>query len=328
MAKYYGSIWLPLVTGSNHPFRFGVQISGPVSPADLIETARTMEDLGYAVFSCSDHLSQLYPQHAPLLALAAVAAVTTTIELQPLVLANDFRHPVVLAKEAATLDLLSGGRFSLGLGVGWLAADYHSTGIEFHRPGIRIERLEEAVAIFKGLQSGEPFEFQGKHFGVSNLAGTPAPDRTPIPLLVAGSGRRLLSLAARIADTVALNPGLPFSSGNWQTGPTPYADVTDQKLEWIRGAAGGRFGALEIQSTVLAGGITQRDPESLLTPVATLLGVPVGQLAGSPHVLAGTVEQCIETVLGWRERWGISYISFPAAIARDMAPVVRALQGT
>ena len=299
-----------------------------MSRTELLETARMAEDMGYAVFGCSDHLDHLFPQMAPMVTLATVAAVTTSIELQPLVLANDFRHPAVLTKEAATLDLLSEGRFSLGIGAGWLPADFSSTGIEFHPPDIRIKRVAEAIAIFKGLQTGEPFDFQGKHFCISTLTGTPQPVRSPIPLLVGGSGRLMLSLAAREADTIALNPGLPLGAGNWQTGPSPYADVTDRKLEWIRAAAGDRIDTLEIQTSVLAGGITEGDPEPLLAPLATMLGVPVEKLAGSPHVLAGTLEQCVETVLGWRDRWGISHITFPTTIARDLAPVVSALHGT
>jgi probable F420-dependent oxidoreductase len=316
------------MNGSRRPFRFGVQVGGLMDRSELLDTAAMAEELGYAVFSCTDHLDQAFPQLSPMVALATVAAATRSIELQPLVLANDLRHPAVLAKEAATLDLLSGGRFALGIGAGWLASDFTRAGIEFRRPGARVARVAEAVAIFRGLQSGEPFDFRGEHYAVSGLAGTPGPVRTPIPVLVAGSGRSLLSLAAREADTVALNPGLPLGYGEWQRGPTPYADVTDTKLEWIRRAAGDRMDALEIQSTVLAGGITCGDPEALLAPVAAMLGVPVSKLAGSPHVLAGSVERCVETARGWRERWGISYISVPAAVARDLAPVVRALRDT
>ena len=149
-----------------------------------------------------------------------------------------------------------------------------------------------------------------------------------MPLMVAGSGPALLSVAARSADTVALNPGLPMGSGDWQRGPTPFADVNDRKVEWIRGAAGARFAALELQTSVLAGGITDGDPADRVQPMASLLGVSPPQLAGSPHVLAGTAEQCVEAVRGWRERWGISYITVPAALARELAPVVHALRDT
>jgi probable F420-dependent oxidoreductase len=313
------------MSGKTLPFRFGVSVGSVMDRAELIDTARMAEDLGYAVFSCTDHLDQAFPQLSPMPALATVAAATTRIELQPLVLANDLRHPVVLAKEAATLDLLSEGRFALGLGVGWLSADFRKAGMAFHRPGIRVARVAEAVEILNGLQSGEPLDFQGEYYTVSGLAGSPLPRRVPIPLLLAGSGRSLLALGARTADTVALNPGLPPGYGDWQSGATPYADVTDRKLEWIREAAGERFDELEIQTSVIAAGITADDPEKLLAPVAAMLGVSPSQLGGSPHVLAGTVEHCVATVRGWRDRWGISYITFPAAIAWEMAPVVSRL---
>ncbi len=310
------------------PFRFGVQVGSPMGRRELVETARMAEDLGYAAFSCTDHVDDAFPQLSPMVALATVAAVTTRIELQPMVLANDLRHPVVLAKEAATLDLLSEGRFALGLGAGWLAGDFRKAGMAFRRPGIRVARLAEAITILRGLLDDGPFDFEGEHYTVRGLELTPAPRRTPVPLLVAGSGPILLSLAARTADTVALNPGLPLDFGDWQEGATPYADVTDRKLAWIRDAAGERYANLEIQTSVIAGGITDGDPEPLLQPVATMLGVSSAQLAGCPHVLAGTVEHCIETVRGWRKRWGISYITVPAAIARELAPVVSALRDT
>jgi len=316
------------MTGSMRPFRFGVQLGGLMTRAELLDTAAMAEASGYAVLSCTDHLDHAFPQLSPMVTLATVAAVTTEIALQPLVLANDLRHPVVMAKEAATLDLLSGGRFALGLGAGWLGSDFTRAGIAFRRPGTRVARVAEAVAVFRGLLSGRPFDFHGEHYAVSGLAATPVPARTPVPVLVAGSGRSLLSLAARVADTAALNPGLPAGSGDWQRGPTPYADVTDRKLDWIRSAAGDRFDALEIQTSVVAGGITGGDPQDLLAPVAAMLGVPAAKLAGSPHVLAGTVEDCVAQVRTWRERWGISYVTFPATIARQMVPVVRALGGT
>ncbi|HEY6130486.1 MAG TPA: TIGR03621 family F420-dependent LLM class oxidoreductase, partial [Halioglobus sp.] len=255
------------MTKLHRPFRFGVSVGELMTRETLIETARAVEDLGYSVFGCTDHINA---QLAPMVTLATVAAVTKTIELQPLVLANDFRHPALLAREAATLDLLSGGRFSLGVGAGWLGSDFQTTGITFHPPRVRIQRLAETIAIFKGLQTGEPFDFDGDHFRITAMGPEPRPIRSPIPLMVAGSGRVLLSLAARTADMVALNPGLPMSAGRWQTGPSPYADITDTKLAWIRSAAGGRFDQLDIQASVFAGGITSRDRLQKLAPVASL----------------------------------------------------------
>lgn len=295
---------------------------------ELVDTAQMAEELGYAVFSCTDHVDHAFPQLSPMVALATAAAATSRLELQPMVLANDLRHPVVLAKEAATLDLLSEGRFALGLGAGWLAADFRNAGMAFRRPGVRVARVAEAIEILRGLLAGETVDFEGQHYTVSGLTGSPQPARVPVPLMVAGSGPALLSVAARSADTVALNPGLPPGCGDWQRGATPYADATDRKLRWIRDAAGDRLPELELQTSVVAGGITDGDPMEPLAPVAAMLGVSPSQLAGSPHVLAGTVEQCVDLVRGWRERWGISYVTVPAALARDFAPVVQALRDT
>lgn len=310
------------------PFRFGVQVGGVMDRSELVDTARTAEALGYSVFSCTDHLDYAFPQLSPMVALATAAAATSRIELQPLVLANDLRHPAMLAKEAATLDLLSEGRFALGLGAGWLAADFRNAGMDFYRPGLRVARVAEAIEVLRALLGGEAVDFEGRHYTVSGLTGSPRPARVPVPLMVAGSGPALLSIAACSADTVALNPGLSPGCGDWRQGATPYADATDRKLGWIRDAAGDRFPGLELQTSVVAGGITEGDPMEPLQPVAAMLGVSPSQLAGSPHVLAGTVEQCVARVRGWRERWGISYVTVPAALAREFAPVVQALRDT
>lgn len=308
----------------HHPFRFGVYAGGSFSRRELLNAARMAEDLGYSVFGCCDHLDE---QFAPMVTLSMVAAVTSRIELQPLVLANDFRHPVVMTKEAATLDQLSEGRFSLGLGAGWLAADFKHSGIPFYPPRVRVARVAETIAIFKGLQSGEPFNFEGEYYKLSGMVGAPRPFRSPIPIMVGASGRKLLSLAAQTANSIGLTLGLPLQAGQWQRGPPPFADATDMKIEWIRSAADQRLQQLEIQTTVFAGGITVRDPLDCLRPLAQLMSKPVEQLLGSPHVLAGTVEACIEEILRWRERWGISNISVPVHMVREFAPVVQALHG-
>ncbi len=316
-----GSTWGP------RPFRFGVAAGAAMSGKELLQAARRVEDLGYEVFSVSDHLNQPGSELAPLVTLAAVAAVTRRLELQPLVLANDFRHPALLAKETATLDLLSDGRCAIGLGAGWLGADFQLPGIPFDTPAVRIARLRESVQVVRGLHTGEAFSFHGEHYCIDNMTGSPLPVRRPVPLMIGGAGRYMLCVAARLADTVSLNLGLPLSAGRWQTGATPYADVTDDKINWIREAAGARFAQLELQATVFGGGVTDGDPLATLSPLAALLDVAPGQLLGSPHVLAGTAQACIEQVQAWRERWGISYITVPLALADAYAPVVHALQG-
>ena len=309
------------------PFRFGVNVSAVMSRAELIDTAQKVEALGYDVFGVSDHLHPGFAQLAPLPTLATVAQHTRELALQTLVLANDFRHPVVLANEAATLQELSGGRFQLGIGAGWFAPDYTASGIPF-RPGPqRVARVVEAVEVLRGLQTGDPFTFTGEHYSVSELPGIAVPCGKPVPLLVGGSGPVLLSLAGRRADTVGLNPGFPMSYGRWQRGATPYADATDTKMGWVLKAAGERAQALEVQSSVLAGGITTEDPSSLIEPVVAAMGVTASQLEGCPHFLAGPLEHCVAAVRAWRERWGISYITFPHTLAETMAPLVAQLRG-
>jgi len=307
------------------PFRFSVQSSGLPGAVDFIEMARRAEGLGYAAFGLPDHFED---QYAPMIALAAVAQATDTIELQPLVLANDYRHPVVLAKEAATLDVLSGGRFVMAIGAGWMRTDYDQAGMAYDRPGVRIARLEESVKVLKGLFAGEPFSFEGDHYVITEMTGQPKPVREPhMPFLIAGGGRKILSLAAREADIVGFNPGLAAGVIDERIAPTAHAEATDQKLDWVREAAGDRIDDIELQTSVFFGSITD-DAQGSAEFMASTIGATAKQMLESPHVLLGTVDECIERVQTWRERWGISYISFSSDFMDDMAPVVAALAGT
>ena len=307
------------------PFRFSVQVGGvPKSAADYVETAKAAEDLGYEAFSVPDHLDD---QLAPMVALTAVAAATTTIQLQPLVLANDYRHPAVLAKEAATLDLLSDGRFVMAIGAGWMLSDYEQAGLQHDRARLRIERLSESITVLKGLFSGDPFSFSGDHYTITDMTGTPKPVRETIPFLIAGGARKILSLAAREADIVAFNPSIPKGMIDESIAPSAMADATDEKLEIVKQAAGARFDEIELQTSVFIATITD-DAMGVAGLVAPALGGTAESALHSPHVLIGSVEECIERVQSWRERWGISYISIVGQSMHDMAPVVSALAGT
>jgi len=307
------------------PFRFSVQITGLPTAEELIETARRAEDLGYVAFGPPDHFED---QLAPMIALAAVAQATSTIELQPLVLANDYRHPAVLAKEAATLDVLSGGRFVMAIGAGWMRVDYDQSGMKYDRPGVRIARLEESVKILKGLFSGELFSFDGDHYTITEMTGTPTPIRQPHPrFLIAGGGRKILSLAAREADIVGFNPGLAAGVVDERIAPTAHAEATNQKLSWVREAAGDRFDDIELQTSVFFGSITD-DARGTAEFMASTIGATAEQMLESPHVLLGTVDECVDRVRSWRDRWGISYVSFGSPFMEEMAPVVAALSGT
>jgi probable F420-dependent oxidoreductase len=218
-------------------FRFGVRHTGSTLE-DWQRVARKAEDLGFSTLVVQDHVDK---QLAPLLALVSAAAVTSTLRFGTVVLNNDFRHPAILAKEAATLDVLSNGRLELGLGAGWRLADYQQTGLAFAAPGERLARLAETVQICTAFFTGEAVTFHGKHCQIEGLDAFPKPTQQPHPPIMIGCRqRRMLSLAARQADIVSISmldprgPGLPQ--------PPTYAE----KVRWVRAAAGFRYGALEL----------------------------------------------------------------------------------
>jgi probable F420-dependent oxidoreductase len=242
-----------------------------------------------------------------------------------LVFSNDFRHPVVLAKEAATLDVLSGGRFELGLGSGWLREEYDQAGIPFDAPGTRIERLAEAVAIVKGLLAGERVTFTGRHYAIAGLPGRPRPVQRPHPpILIGGGGQRTLSLAAREASIVGLVPRARRDGGGLDR--TDFGEAAlRQKVEWVRAAAGDRFEALELHALIQA--VVVSDRRTAAEQLASRFSVPPELLLESPYVLAGTVDEICETVRQRRERYGISYLSVFDRDLEAFAPVVARLAG-
>jgi probable F420-dependent oxidoreductase len=258
----------------------------------------------------------------------AAADATTTLRIGSLVFANDYRHPVVLAKEAATLDLLSDGRFELGIGAGWMTADYEQAGIPLDAAGVRVDRLVESVTILKGLLAGDTVDFDGDHYRIAGLTGTPKPVQQPRPpLLIGGGSHRVLALAAREADIVGVN--FDMRSGRLEDtfGPNGTREHTEAKLDWIRKAAGDRFDDLELQIRVHFGMVTT-DRESLAAEIGPAFGLTVEEALGTPHALAGTVDQIVDDLVERRERLGISYIGLNADWIDDFAPVVARLAGT
>jgi probable F420-dependent oxidoreductase len=316
------------VSGSK-PFRFGVQCSTPPGPdrdgRNWAELARTCEDLGYSTLTVADHFDD---QYAPVPALMAAADATTTLRVGALVLCTDFVHPVVVAKEAATLDVLSEGRFELGLGAGWMTTDYTTTGIGFDRAGVRIDRLEEALQVIDGLWGDDPCDFHGQHFDVTGLDGHPKPMQRPRPpILIGGGGRRVLTLAARRADIVGLNIDLRRGVIDAGAGPNATEDATIEKLAWIRDAAGPRADDLELHVRVHLVVVTD-DRAGMAEVLAPGFGLTPEQSLHSPHALAGTVEEIAADLVERRERWGISYIGIGVDAMRALAPVVAKLVGT
>ncbi len=307
-------------------FRFGVQASTVRTAGEWTEQARKIEDLGYSSLFMPDHFVET--ALAPMVALSFAAAATTTLRIGMLVLGNDYKHPAVVAKEAATLDVLSDGRLEFGLGAGWMTADYEALGLTYDRPGTRIDRLEEALAVVKGAWGGAPFDFAGKHYTITAYDGLPVPVQRPRPpILVGGGGQKLLTLAGREADIVGVNPILRAGVIGADAARDTLGDSTARKIGWVRQAAGERFDDLELQIRYFVAAITD-DAQGLAEAVAPGFGVPADAALSSGAVLAGSVDEVCDTLVARREQWAVSYVVFGDDKYEQFAPVVARLAGT
>ncbi len=309
-------------------FRFGVIAKNERTGADLAAFARQVEAWGYATYYLPDH----FVDHAlaPFPTMAAVAAATDSLRVGTLVLGNDYRHPVVVANDAATVDLLSGGRLELGLGSGLMTADYERGGWALERPGVRIARLAEAITVIKGLMADGPFSFEGEHYRITELDGEPKPVQRPHPPFVIGvGGPKVLALAAREAQIVGINANLASGVGeDQQSMDSLSAAATDEKVERLRTAAGDHYDDLEIQTLTGFVMITD-DRTSLAQAIASGMGAPDAEVAlQTPALLVGTVDQIIEEVVARRDRWQMSYVVVPDEHAEAFATVVATLNGT
>ena len=306
------------------PFRFGVEEHGAVGAKAWRDKARQFEAIGYSTLFVPDHFGE---QLSPIAALMSAADATTTLRIGSLVFDNDYRHPVVLAKEAATLDLLSDGRLEFGLGAGWLTSDYEQTGISLDPIGIRIERMAEGLEIIKRFFAGGTVSFEGKHYRVAGVDAFPLAVQKPHPpIVIGGGGRRMLSLAAREADIVSVNYKLTEGQINQNLVSTGKAQATDEKLEWIKDAAGDRFSQIELCATVFVASLTE-DRDGMAARLASSLGLEPGDLLEMPHFLVGTIDQMVEDLRVRRERYGISYVVLPDRAAEKLAPLVERLTG-
>lgn len=245
-----------------------------------------------------------------------------------MVLANDFRHPVVLAKDAATMDILSEGRFELGIGTGWIKHQYTAAGVPYESARIRVDRFEEAITVIKGCWSGEPFSFTGDHYQVAE-ATCPRPVQQPRPpVLIAGSGPRMLKIAGREADIVSISPGTPGSSTFERFGSdlATSGDRVTAQVDWIRQGAGPRIDDIEL--SVFAHRVTvTEDADQIVQELASQAKTTADEVAQSPHVLIGPTPALVETLLHRRERYGISYIVFDADDLKAIEPIVSQLAG-
>ena len=306
-------------------FRFGVQTTSATGKATWVETARRIEGQGYSSLTMPDHFDN---QLAPTPALMAAADATESLRVGTLVWCNDYRHPVVLAKEAATLDLLSEGRLELGIGAGWMTADYEQAGMGLDRPGVRIERMVESVAVLKGLFGDGPFSYDGEHYTIADLDSTPKPHQKPHPpFLIGGGGPRMLRTAGRLADIVGINPNLSSGQITAETAQDATAAKYAEKLSWVAEGAGDRFDDLELQVRTFVVQVTD-DRQATAEALAAGMGMTVEEGLTSPLALVGNPAQIAEDLRQRRELYGFSYIVVSADVADDFAPVVAELAGT
>jgi probable F420-dependent oxidoreductase len=309
------------------PFRFGVSLRPAQSRGEWQERARKVEDLGYAVLTVPDHLADLL---APLPALVSAAEATRHLRIGTNVLNNDLRHPVLLAREAAAIDLLTDGRFELGLGAGSIRSEYDEAGLGFDRGAVRVERLAEAVAVIKGLLGGEQVTFAGRHYCVSGHVLSPGPVQKPRPpLLVGGNGPHLLALAAREADIVGFS-GITFKRGGAAPPDLSAWRVSgmDERARLVREAAGDdRFARLELNALVQRVVVTDARRRAAEELARRWPQLSADEFLESPYVLIGTIEQMIEDLLARRQRWGLSYYVVREDCLDAFAPVVARLAG-
>jgi probable F420-dependent oxidoreductase len=319
------------------PFRFGVQAFEASSAAAWFDTVARAEASGYSTLFTSDHyfgpgrISDATGHRpvdlAPLSAIAVAAARTATLRVGCRVFACDYHHPVVLAKEMATLDLLSGGRLEVGLGAGWVRDEYDGLGMQMARPGIRIAKLAEFVEVMRTHWSGEPIELHGEFVDVSGFAGRPLPAQPGgPPIMIGGGAPKVLGLAGRLADIVSIN----FNNSSGRLGSASVAssgaDETAQKIDWVREGAGERFDSIEIEIGAYFVGIGDTAAEQL-AGVAARFGVSSDDFAANPHALFGSVEQVCDTLVDRRRRFGVSYVTVAQRHLDEFAPVVEALTG-
>lgn len=309
-----------------HPrrFRFGVQLNTAPSAEQWTTQVRRAEELGYSTLFLPDHFGD---QFAPVPALAAPAAVTTDLRVGCLVFDNDYRHPLVLAKELATLDVLSNGRLEVGLGAGWMKSDYDESGIAYDPPATRVDRFEEGLAVISALLGPDPVTHHGNHYEISDHNGLPKPVNGRPPILIGGGMKRMLSIAGRHADIVGVNPTIPNGAIDADAARSGTAEETERKLHWIRDAAGDRYDDLEINLLNFACIVTD-DREKLADNLAPAFGLAPDELLQFPHALVGTVDQIVETIEDRRERYDASYIVVQADAMEPMAPVVARLAGS
>jgi probable F420-dependent oxidoreductase len=311
------------------PFTFIADAPDAPDAATLIERARRAEAMGATTFGISDHL---VPMPAPIPYLATVAAATERLRISAFVHNNDLRHPAILAKDLATLDVYSGGRLDVAIGAGWNKPEYDAIGLPFDPVGTRVSRLTEAVAIIKGCFGDGPFSFSGEHYTITDYDGQPKPIQEPHPpFFIGGGGKRTLTLAAREADIVGLAPRT-LSEQRADPRSITWA-ATEEKLGWVREAAGDRFDDLQFNVYPSQWPITLTDDlrgeaRKVIDRMRERTGYELteDEVIASPHIFIGSIDRFAEKFQELRERLGIG--SFLVGSLDELGPVVERLAGT
>ena len=313
------------MTVRTRPFRFAVDITGPRDGLSWADTVREVESLGYSTMFVPDHFDEGL---GPITAMATAAAVTTTLNVGALVFDCDYRHPAVLARELATIDLLSEGRLEVGLGAGWKKLDYEWTGIPMDAPKVRVDRMTEHVRVMKALFGAEPVTFAGEHYTITDLDGSPKPFRAGgPPIIIAGGGRRVLRFAGANADIVGVNASIHSGEIDTAAAQDALPERIDEKVDWVREGAGDRFDSLEINAWLSVAEVTD-DAAGMAEMLAGIFAATPADVLASPLTLIGSVGECAERLQARRERWGYSYTVIPADKALDFAPLVAQLAGS
>jgi probable F420-dependent oxidoreductase len=309
-----------------HPFRFAASFHA-LDPARWKDEVRHVESLGYSTAFFPDHFGD---QWDPTAAIAAVGAVTEKLRVGTLVYDVDYRHPVVFAKQAATVQLVTGGRHEFGFGAGWMESDYREAGIAYDRPGVRIARMEEALQIIRSMWTQPKTTFEGEHYRVRDVAQAAAGQdpQNPPKVLIGGGGRKVLSIAGRHADIVGINPRMVAGRIEPETPADLRPDRVREKVEWVREAAeraGRDPAALEFNTLAFVVAVTD-DPKPLRNALAKSSGMSEAEVADCPIFLTGSASEIRERLEKRREETGISYVTLAAAAHDALEPFAEAVE--
>ena len=305
-------------------FRFGLQVSNAPSAQAWRDKARKAEALGYDVLLMADHFGG---QFAIGSALAVAAEVTTTLRFGQLVLQNDLRHPAMLAKSVATLDLISDGRFELGLGAGGsYPPDFDWTGIPFDPGPVRVSRLTETITVLRGLFADGPFSFNGQFFTITDYDALPKPVQKPgPPLLIGAGGKRMIDLAAREADIIGLLPAMGPTGDGWALDEMTVPGLA-AKVERVRAVAGQRFDQIEFNSLTQVLQVTD-DRRSAIDALKPDWQPDSNQWQDSPFLLVGTADTIADDIRAYRETLGFTYFVLRDSMIDEFAPIIAKLSG-